>query len=113
MAYVRDANVCVSPIYPSPMFNAASPTKLIEYMAMGKPVVANEHPEQSMVIEQSGAGYCVAWDEDAFAEAIVRLLNAPELATEMGERGRRYVAEHRAYDKLTDLVEKQLLALID
>jgi glycosyltransferase involved in cell wall biosynthesis len=63
------------------------------------------------VIEESGAGYCVPWDEGAFAAAIVRLLTAPETAKEMGERGRRYVAEHRAYPKIADLVERELYAL--
>ncbi len=41
------------------ILRAASPTKLVEYMAMGKAVVANDHPEQKRVIEESGAGYCV------------------------------------------------------
>ena len=112
LAYVRDADVCVSPIPPSPMFRAASPTKLVEYMAMGKPVVANDHPEQRLVIEQSGAGYCVPWEEHEFTRAIVELLNSPEQAAAMGERGRRYVIEHRAYDKIADVVENQLLALV-
>src|SRR5690606_17527731 len=66
LAYVRDAKVCVSPFYPTPILNSTSPTKLIEYMAMGKAVVANDHPEQRLVIEESGAGYCVSWDEAAF-----------------------------------------------
>jgi hypothetical protein len=39
--------------------NPASPTKLVEYMALGKAVVANDHPDQRMVLEQSGAGICV------------------------------------------------------
>jgi glycosyltransferase involved in cell wall biosynthesis len=103
--YVQDAGVCVSPFYPSPILRSTSPTKLVEYMALGKAVVANDHPEQRLVIEQSGGGYCVPWDEDAFARAIVRLLEAPELARSMGERGQRYVREHRSYQRIADLVE--------
>jgi glycosyltransferase involved in cell wall biosynthesis len=113
LAYVREADVCVSSVPPSPMFRAASPTKLVEYMAMGKAVVASDLPEQRLVIEQSGAGYCVPWDEQEFARAIVALLNAPALAAEMGERGRRYVVEHRSYNKIADAVEKTLLALVN
>ena len=112
LAYVRDAEVCVSPIYPSPIFNCGSPTKLVEYMAMGKAVVANDHPEQLQVITESLAGYCVPWDEDAFAAAIVRLLNDPAEARRMGERGARYVAERRAYAVIADVVEEELVKLV-
>jgi glycosyltransferase involved in cell wall biosynthesis len=111
LEYVRDADVCVSPFYPTPILNSTSPTKLVEYMAMGKAVVANDHPEQRLVIEQSGAGYCVAWDEGEFARAIVSLLRSPDQARAMGERGRRYVTEHRSYERIADLVERELLAI--
>jgi glycosyltransferase involved in cell wall biosynthesis len=113
LAFVRDADVCVSPIFPTPVLNAASPTKLVEYMAMGKPVVANDHPEQRLVISESGAGYCVPWDEEAFASAIVRLLVEPDEARRMGERGRRYVAERRSYDVIADIVERAFLDLVE
>ena len=62
-AYVRAADVCLSPIYPSPMLDVASPTKLVEYMALAKPVIANEHPEQTQVLDASGGGLHVPWDE--------------------------------------------------
>lgn len=109
LQYVREADVCVSPFYPVAVLNSASPTKLVEYMAMGKAVVANDHPEQRLVIEQSGGGYCVGWNEEAFAQAIVKLLQEPDLAQAMGARGRRYVATHREYSIIANLVEQQLL----
>jgi glycosyltransferase involved in cell wall biosynthesis len=109
LRYVQDADVCVSPIYPSPILDVASPTKLIEYMALGKPVVANDHPEQRLVIDESGAGYWVPWDDKAFAEAILKLLRAPEQAREMGERGRRYALQHRTYRSIADVVEREML----
>jgi glycosyltransferase involved in cell wall biosynthesis len=109
LCYVQDADVCVSPFYPTPILNSTSPTKLVEYMAMGKAVVANTHPEQQLLIDQSGGGYCVPYEEDAFAEAIVTLLRAPDLARAMGERGRRYVIEHRAYGVIATGVEREML----
>lgn len=107
--YVKAADVCVSPFYPTPILNSTSPTKLIEYMAMGRAVVANNHPEQSLVISESKAGICVPYEENAFAEAILYLLKHPEVAREMGIRGREYVGKHRSYDQIADLVETKLL----
>src|SRR5262245_50698170 len=112
LAYVRDADVCVSPIYPSPILNCGSPTKLVEYMAMGKAVVANDHPEQAQVIAESLAGYCVPWDEDAFAAAILRLLQDPVEAKRMGEKGARYVAQRRCYGVIADVVEQELMKVL-
>jgi glycosyltransferase involved in cell wall biosynthesis len=106
--YVREADVCVSPFFPTPVLRSASPTKLVEYMAMGRPVVANDQPEQRRIIEESGGGYCVAYEEGPFAAAIVRLLSDPQAATRMGESGRRYVLEHRAYPVIADIVEQRL-----
>jgi glycosyltransferase involved in cell wall biosynthesis len=112
LGYVREADVCVSPFYPTPVLRSTSPTKLIEYMAMGKAVVANDHPEQKRVIDESGAGYCVAYEEQPFADAIVSLLQNPETARAMGERGRRYAVEHRSYAVIADLVEKRLRTVV-
>jgi glycosyltransferase involved in cell wall biosynthesis len=113
LRYVREADVCVSPFFPTPILNSASPTKLVEYMAMGKAVVANDHPEQRLLIEQSGGGYCVPWDEERFAAAIVDLMSDASRAHEMGEHGRRYVLQHRAYGVIADVVERDLLAVVN
>jgi glycosyltransferase involved in cell wall biosynthesis len=111
LQYVQEADVCVSPFYPTAVLNSASPTKLVEYMAMGKAVVANTHPEQKLLIEASGCGYCVPYEEDAFAAAIVKLLRAPEVARAMGERGRRYAVEHRSYGVIAAGVEREMLRI--
>jgi glycosyltransferase involved in cell wall biosynthesis len=112
-AFVAEADVCVSPIYPSPVLIAGSPTKLIEYMAMGKAVVANDHPDQRLLIEESGAGYCVAYEEKAFEDAILRLLTDPGGARRMGERGRSYVLAHRSYEVIGRDVEAELIRIIE
>jgi glycosyltransferase involved in cell wall biosynthesis len=111
-SYVENAALGVSPYYPSPILRSTSPTKLVEYMAMGKPVVANDHPEQSRVILESGAGLCVPYDIDAFSHAIVELLRDPERAFRMGQRGRKYVEQHRSYEKIADSLEQTYCRLL-
>ncbi len=105
LEYVRDAAVGLSPYFPTPILDSTSPTKLIEYMAMGIPVVGNDHPEQRMVIGESGAGLCVPWQEEAFGKAIAAILRAPGQWGEMGWAGRRYVEQHRTNEVMTDRVE--------
>ncbi|GKS70282.1 hypothetical protein W03_22860 [Nitrosomonas sp. PY1] len=104
---VKQADICFSPIYPSPVFLPASPTKLIEYMAMGKCIVANELPEQCQVMEDSGVGHCVEWDEKAFADAAFYFLEDPERAKNMAAKGPDWVRKNRTYDVIADLVESE------
>lgn len=111
--HIERAAVCLSPYYPTFILNSTSPTKLIEYMAMARPVVGNEHPEQSQIIAQSEAGHCVPWDEAAFAAAIADLLENPEKAKAMGLKGRRWVAENRTNSKMADVVEERYLSMLD
>jgi glycosyltransferase involved in cell wall biosynthesis len=101
---VRRAALCVSPYLPVPILRSTSPTKLIEYMALGKPVVANDHPEQADVLRESGAGLVCGWNEKEFAAAILELLQDPERRARMGAAGRHYVAEHRTHWAMVELV---------
>ncbi|HUQ53058.1 MAG TPA: glycosyltransferase [Gammaproteobacteria bacterium] len=102
--HVRQSALCVSPYLPVPILRSTSPTKLIEYMALGKPVVANDHPEQADVLQQSGAGLVCSWDEREFAKAIVELLKDPARCRKMGAAGRSFVAEHRTHWAMVELV---------
>lgn len=111
--HIQEAQVCVSPFYPTFILRSCSPTKLIEYMAFSKPVVANDHPDQSRVLSDSGAGICVPWSVEAFANAIVHLLLHPDRAREMGRRGPGWVRANRTYDKLAHSVVSQYRTLLE
>jgi glycosyltransferase involved in cell wall biosynthesis len=106
LAYVRQAHVCLSPFYPTPVLDSTSPTKLMEYFALGRAVVANQHPEQSRVLAASGGGLCVPYEVEAFAEAAVSLLRDPQRAAAMGRRGREY-ARARSYRHIARSVVAQ------
>lgn len=108
---VSEADVCVSPFFPTPILLSTSPTKIVEYMALGKAVVANDHPDQKKVIEESGGGICVPYAEEAFAAALITILQDRSMAREMGRKGRLYVEQTRDYVKLADLVEAKYLQL--
>jgi glycosyltransferase involved in cell wall biosynthesis len=71
-----------------------SPTKLAEYMAAGRAVVARDAPGLREAIQESGAGRVVPGDPQAMAGAISELLD-PALADELGARGR--VAAEQGY----------------
>ena len=91
----------------------SSPIKLFEYMAMAKPAVANEEiPEQKEVLGESGAGILVPFTPEAFADAIIELLDNPERAAEMGQRGRQWVVKNRSYESLARQIEQGYFELV-
>lgn len=103
--HVETADICLSPFYPIPILLSTSPTKLVEYLAQGKVVVASDHPEQSKILEESGAGSSVPWDEQAFADRICALLGEPDVARERAAKGPDYVRRCRGYGMIAQQVD--------
>ena len=110
--FITYADVCVSPIPPVPIFKVGSATKTIEYMAMGKPVIGNDIADQKEVINKSGGGICVRYEEEEFADAIIDLLNNPKKAEEMREKGREWVVRNRSYEILANNLEQRYFDLV-
>lgn len=112
--FIACADVALSPVPPLDIFKVSSPCKLFEYMAMAKPVVANEEiPEHKEVLEQSGGGVLVPFTSEAIAQAIIELLNNPRKAAEMGQRGREWVVANRTYEILARQVEEKYFELLE
>jgi glycosyltransferase involved in cell wall biosynthesis len=74
-----------------PTFADFVPSKLVDFMAAGKPVLLAAAGESARLLERSGAGIAVApEDPEALAEAARWLVAHPKEAGEMGARGRAY-----------------------
>jgi glycosyltransferase involved in cell wall biosynthesis len=112
LGYVRRADVCLSPCPPHPLLLVGTPTKLVEYLAMGRPVVANDHPDQREVLEASGAGLVTDLSSEGFAEAIAMLLSDKAAAESMAMRGPPWIAVHRSYAIHAELVSSVYSQLI-
>lgn len=106
--FIAAADIGVSPVPPLSFYKLSSPIKMFEYMAMSKSVVANEEiPEQKAVIEESGGGVLVEFEVESFAKGIVKLLDIPERAKEMGKKGNEWVLKHRSYETMARKLEKR------
>ncbi len=84
-------------------------SKLAEYMAAGRAVVAKYVPMLAEAIEEAGAGIVVPDDPQAMAETISGLLSDPERADELGAAGRRAVEEKYSWRAII----RQTLLLFD
>jgi glycosyltransferase involved in cell wall biosynthesis len=110
---IAAADVCISPIHRSPILDVGSPTKMIEYMALAMPVVANDHPEQRLILRATRGGVCVPWGARHYARAVRWLMSRkPEERAAMGARGRAWVERHRTYARIADEVEGVCLDVV-
>ena len=76
----------------SPVLSTALPSKMLEAMAMGRPIIVAAEGEAGDLVEAAGAGLPVApEDPKALAEAILQLVENPGLRQEFGIRGREWV----------------------
>jgi glycosyltransferase involved in cell wall biosynthesis len=83
--------------------------KILEYMAMGKPIVQFDLREGRRSAQEASL-YAKPNDEVEFAENILKLLESPELREKIGAEGRRRMEEmfewrHQA-PKLLEVYEK-------
>lgn len=102
--YVRTAELGLSPIPRGYLLDMGSPTKAVEYMALGLSVVVNDNPDQAQVIAESAGGLCVPFEADAFASGVSDLLADSDAMMRMGACGREYVARVRSYDRISEFV---------
>jgi colanic acid biosynthesis glycosyl transferase WcaI len=83
------------PLSAHPTFQQFVPSKLIDFMAVGKPVVLSAAGEAARILDRAGGGIAVAPESPADLAAALRwLAEHPAEAAAMGLRGRRF-AEHR------------------
>lgn len=91
--YIRDADVGTVLLHPTERFAKTSyPIKLFEYMICRKPVIASNLPTLRKIVEENGSGVIVdPMDVNDIARAIKYLMDCPDQAERMGEKGRKAI----------------------
>ncbi|MFJ4716336.1 glycosyltransferase family 4 protein [Streptomyces sp. NPDC088785] len=89
--YLSTADVCLSPDPRNPLNDVSTMNKVLEYMAMGRPLVSFELRE-ARVSAGDAAVYAPANDEAEFAKLITVLLDDPERRALMGRIGQERVS---------------------
>jgi glycosyltransferase involved in cell wall biosynthesis len=91
LQYLSTADVCLAPDPLNPLNDVSTMNKVMEYMAMARPIVSFELKE-ARVSAGEAAVYAPANDESQFAKLIATLLDDPDRRNRMGRIGQARVS---------------------
>lgn len=107
---LASAQMAVVSLRDVPLFEDALPSKLLEYMAAGRAVVASAAGDVARLLDRAGAGVsCPPGDASALAKAIRELADDEARVAELGANGRRYVGAHFSREAFVEKLEQVLL----
>ena len=95
---LSSADVCVNPDRVNPMNTLSTMNKILEYMAMKKPIVQFDVVEGRVSAGEASL-YAKPNDPVDFAEKIVELLADPERSARMGEIGRARIEDELSWSR--------------
>lgn len=105
VATLASFDICVAPNPKTPLNDVSTMVKLVEYMAMSKPVVAYDLPETRRTAADA-AVYATPNDPSSLATRIDELLDDPEQRARMGTAGRARIETDLSWEH----AERQLSA---
>ena len=93
--YLNAADICVVTLQDIPLFAGAIPTKLLEYLACGKPVICGIRGEADRILHAAQAGEVFEPNDDARLAELIRELLADEARMEiMAANGPVFIRKH-------------------
>jgi glycosyltransferase involved in cell wall biosynthesis len=85
-----------------PNYRVSLPTKIVEYCALGVPVIATPLPLASELVRSEKVGFEVPWnDPGAVVDAILKLRANPELRRQLGANGHRVALRDHDWNRLS------------
>jgi glycosyltransferase involved in cell wall biosynthesis len=96
MGYLSTADICINPDEHNSINNMSTTIKVMEYMALAKPIIQFDTMEGRVSAGES-ALYALANDSVDLAEKVMMLADDPQLRQVMGSIGRRRIEQELAW----------------
>ena len=95
----NNARIGLCVLQPASNYINSQPIKMYEYMAAGLPYICSDFPAWKELTKETGAGICVnPKDPEELAAAIRLLLDDPQKAEIMGQKGRLAIEKLFSWD---------------
>lgn len=99
--YIEDAKVCICPV----LSGSGTRLKILEYMAMGKPVVSTSIGAEGILMKNN-QHILLADTEEQFSKNIVKLFTDDKLAQELGSDARKFIKKNYTWEAITNKLIK-------
>jgi glycosyltransferase involved in cell wall biosynthesis len=94
-ALIRASSACMVLLKKSEIFKTVIPSKVLEFMACGRPVILGVEGQARELVNEADCGVCVPPEDPAsLAGAIEKLYSDCELRERLGRNGRNYVVRY-------------------
>jgi glycosyltransferase involved in cell wall biosynthesis len=108
------ADACIAILLPLELYKTVYPNKVFDYMAAGRPVILAIDGVIRTVIEEAHCGVFVSpGNPQAMADTIFMLADHKDMASQLGQNGRRYLELHFNRADLAGRLAEVLEGIVD
>ena len=111
--WIAESSACAVLLRRNDTFRTVVPSKLLEIMAVGRPIILGVEGEARALVERAGAGVSIEPESAPQLAAAIRALAAdPALCRQFGESGRRFVQREFLRETLAARYSELLARLV-
>jgi GT2 family glycosyltransferase/glycosyltransferase involved in cell wall biosynthesis/2-polyprenyl-3-methyl-5-hydroxy-6-metoxy-1,4-benzoquinol methylase len=101
-------DIAVSPLVEGPFNQCKSAVKLMDYAALGLPIIASEHPEYETAFGRQNGVVLLKNDIDIWLKNLTQLIDNKQMRHELGRLTNRHFIDKHALSKHIEYREKKL-----
>lgn len=105
----RESYLFIIPHRRNPYMDAALPVKLFDAMSSARPIIVTDCAEMKRIVEKEKCGVVTHDSSESLAQGIEFLIQKPQLAEEMGKRGRHALAKRHSWKCRAETIKKGLV----
>ncbi|MGH7146794.1 MAG: sugar transferase [Nitrospiraceae bacterium] len=99
-AFINMSDICLVLLRRAELFATVLPSKMLEFMACGRPVVLGVDGQARKILDEAQAGiYVLPGDPAALTQALLDLHRDSSLRARLGENGRAFIVKHFAREE--------------
>jgi glycosyltransferase involved in cell wall biosynthesis len=106
--YINLATICVNTFLVTDITRDIFPTKIVQYLACGKAVIATSLPGMIAVIPGEHQGVVYVSSPDGMVSEVISLFKSPERRQQLERAALSYVEQEHGYDKIAHQLEAAL-----
>ncbi len=93
--FINASDVCLVLLRKADVFRTVLPSKMLEFMACGRPVVLGVDGQARRILDQAQAGiYTTPGDAASLTQVVMNLYRDSSLRGRLGENGRDFIVKH-------------------